>query len=214
MVSVPAFSVDKHKVTNGEFLEFWQAGGYKDRSLWEEKDWEWREKEGVTHPVFWKPEGDDFIFRSMFHEASLPLQAPVFVSYAEAAAYAKWTSKSLPSEAEWQRAAEGSGEPSMTRVLWDSPAVTTSIAKASDFGVEGMIGTGWEWTSSVFAPFTGFKASEAYPGYSADFFDGNHVVMKGGSTRTAACMLRKSFRNWFQPHYQYVYAGFRCVRRD
>ena len=61
-------------------------------------------------------------------------------------------------------------------------------------------------------PFPGFEPFEFYPGYSANFFDGEHYVMKGGSARTAGCMLRRSFRNWFQPHYQYVYAGFRCVR--
>ena len=74
-----------------------------------------------------------------------------------------------------------------------------------------MLGNGWEWTSSVFQPFPGFEAFPFYRGYSADFFDGKHYVIKGGSTRTAASMLRRSFRNWFQPHYQYVYAGFRCV---
>jgi iron(II)-dependent oxidoreductase len=72
---------------------------------------------------------------------------------------------------------------------------------------------GWEWTSSVFAPYPGFEPFPFYRGYSADFFDGKHFVMKGGSARTAGCMLRSTFRNWFQPHYQYVYTGFRCVSR-
>jgi len=81
----------------------------------------------------------------------------------------------------------------------------------SAFGVHGMLGNGWEWTSTLFAPFHGFTPFSFYPGYSADFFDGKHFVMKGGSARTAACMLRPTFRNWFQAHYQYVYTGFRCV---
>jgi formylglycine-generating enzyme required for sulfatase activity len=81
----------------------------------------------------------------------------------------------------------------------------------SAFGVFDLIGNGWEWTSSEFASFPGFRQFSFYPGYSANFFDGKHFVMKGGSARTAACMLRRSFRNWFQAHYQYVYAGFRCV---
>jgi formylglycine-generating enzyme required for sulfatase activity len=75
-----------------------------------------------------------------------------------------------------------------------------------------MFGNGWEWTSTTFGPLPGFQRFPFYPGYSADFFDGKHFVMKGGSSRTAECMMRPSFRNWFQPHYQYVYAGFRCVR--
>lgn len=74
-----------------------------------------------------------------------------------------------------------------------------------------MLGNGWEWTSTTFGPFSGFEPFPFYRGYSADFFDGKHFVMKGGSPRTASSMLRPSFRNWFQAHYQYVYAGFRCV---
>ena len=64
-----------------------------------------------------------------------------------------------------------------------------------------LVGNGWEWTSSEFEPLPGFEAFPFYAGYSANFFDGKHYVMKGGSARTAACMLRRSFRNWFQPHY-------------
>jgi formylglycine-generating enzyme required for sulfatase activity len=82
---------------------------------------------------------------------------------------------------------------------------------ASAYGVHDLVGNGWEWTRSEFKPFPGFAAMPFYPGYSANFFDGKHYVMKGGSPRTAACMLRRSFRNWFQPHYPYVYATFRCV---
>ena len=82
----------------------------------------------------------------------------------------------------------------------------------SAFGVEGQFGNGWEWTSTLFDALPGFEAFPFYLGYSANFFDGQHYVLKGGSARTAQCMLRPAFRNWFQAHYQYVYAGFRCVR--
>jgi formylglycine-generating enzyme required for sulfatase activity len=83
----------------------------------------------------------------------------------------------------------------------------------SAFGIEGLLANGWEWTSSLFGPFAGFRPFPFYEGYSANFFDGMHFVMKGGSPRTERSMLRRSFRNWFQPHYQYVYAGFRCAGR-
>jgi formylglycine-generating enzyme required for sulfatase activity len=81
----------------------------------------------------------------------------------------------------------------------------------SAFGVFDLLGNGWEWTSTGFAPLPGFEPFEFYRGYSADFFDGKHYVMKGGSSRTDACMLRRSYRNWFQPHYPYIYSSFRCT---
>jgi formylglycine-generating enzyme required for sulfatase activity len=94
---------------------------------------------------------------------------------------------------------------------WDPTPVQAHPQGNSAFGVADLLGNGWEWTSTVFGPFPGFRSFSFYPGYSASFFDGKHFVMKGGSPRTAACMLRRSFRNWFQPHYPYMYAKFRCV---
>jgi formylglycine-generating enzyme required for sulfatase activity len=90
-------------------------------------------------------------------------------------------------------------------------AVGSHPTGRSAFGVEDLVGNGWEWTSSVFRPFPGFEPFAFYPGYSANFFDGKHYVTKGGSSRTAVALLRRSFRNWFQPHYPFVYATFRCV---
>ncbi len=120
--------------------------------------------------------------------------------------------KKLPTEPQWQRAAlDAQPRGNADFRYWDPTPVNAFPETRSAFGAVEMIGNGWEWTSSVFAPFAGFEPFPFYPGYSANFFDGQHFVMKGGSPRTAACMLRPSFRNWFQPHYPYVYAGFRCV---
>ena len=166
----------------------------------------------------------------MFDEVPLPWDWPVYVSHAEANAYARAAGKELPSEAEWHRAAYGApggaeraypwGEqaPDATRgnfdfTRWDPTPVGAFPAGASAFGVADLLGNGWEWTRTSFAPFPGFVPFSFYPGYSANFFDGQHYVMKGGSARTDACMLRRSFRNWFQPHYPFVYASFRCVER-
>jgi iron(II)-dependent oxidoreductase len=213
VVDVPAFSIDKYKITNGQFLQFIEAGGYQQRALWPETDWNWKLNSKILHPVFWVPSKDGFHYRSMFAEFPLPLEWPVYVSQAEAAAYARWVGKNLPAESEWQRAAQGASPPKEPRALWDPLPVGSSPELRSAFGIEDLIGTGWEWTETPFQPFSGFTPVAAYPGYSANFFDGKHYVLKGGSSRTAACMLRKSFRNWFQAHYQYVYAGFRCVAR-
>jgi len=231
-VEVPAFSIDQYPVTSSEYLQFIAAGGYETRALWDASDWQWKSEQGISHPAFWKRAGNGWLYRTMFEEIPLPLDWPVYVSQAEAKAYARWARKALPTEAEWERAAYGvpRGEQSSRPYPWGkeapaarfgnfdfaswNPAPVNSFPLGrSAFGVDSLVGNGWEWTASEFAPFPGFEPFPFYPGYSANFFDGKHFVMKGGSARTAACMLRKSFRNWFQSHYQFVYAGFRCVSR-
>jgi iron(II)-dependent oxidoreductase len=224
-VSVPAFAIDRYKVTNGQYLEFMRAGGYQKQSLWTQPDWEWKTAQGVSHPAFWKHAGDYWHLRTMFEEIPLPLSWPVYVSQAEASAYARWAGKRLPTEAEWQRASYGSSDrpfpwgaetPGPAHGYfdferWDPSPVDAFPRGRGAFGLDGLLANGWEWTASLFEPYPGFKASPFYEGYSANFFDGKHFVMKGGSPRTDRSMLRRTFRNWFQPHYPYVYAGFRCV---
>ena len=95
---------------------------------------------------------------------------------------------------------------------WDPVPVGSHPAGASAWGVEDLAGNGWEWTSTVFHGFPGFAAMASYPEYSADFFDGEHFVVKGASPATGRGLVRRSFRNWFRPHYPYVYATFRCAR--
>jgi ergothioneine biosynthesis protein EgtB len=226
---VPAFDIDRYMVTNAEYLDFMAAGGYATEALWNESDWKWRMKSSVEHPVFWKRVEGGWGYRTMFREIPLPLDWPVYVSHAEANAFARWAGKRLPTEAEWHRAAYadldgsertypwGASAPTGVRgnfdfQRWDPTPVGSFPQGESACGVSDMIGNGWEWTGTLFASLSGFTAFPFYPGYSANFFDGQHYVLKGGSARTAASMLRRSFRNWFQPHYQYVYAGFRCAR--
>jgi ergothioneine biosynthesis protein EgtB len=230
-VEVPEFLIDRYMVTNGEFLKFIEADGYQNRTLWSAADWDWKTKQDINCPSFWRRMDDRWFLRAMFDDLPLSLDWPVYVSHAEASAYARWVGKSLPTEAQWHRAAYGTSEGREKPFPWGvenpdaslgnfdferwNPAPVNAFLKGqSAFGVVGLIGNGWEWTSSLFEPFAGFKPFSFYPGYSADFFDGKHYVMKGGSARTATSMLRRSFRNWFQPHYQYVYAGFRCVSKS
>ena len=230
-VEVPAFEIDRYKVTNRKYLEFIAAGGYDTRDFWSDDDWDWKTAHRISHPAFWKRDGDRWVWRGMFAESpfdEVVLDWPVYVSQAEANAYTRWAGKLLPTEEQWQRAAYGDADgearaypwgnqaPDLTRgnfdfSRWDPVPVNAFPEGQSAFGVHDLLGNGWEWTSTAFAPFPGFEPFPFYRGYSADFFDGKHFVMKGGSARTAACMLRPTFRNWFQAHYQYAYAGFRCV---
>lgn len=94
---------------------------------------------------------------------------------------------------------------------YESVPVAAFSAGDSAFAVTDLVGNGWEWTGTPFAPFAGFVRNALYPGYSQPFFDNQHFVLKGASARTDTIFLRPSFRNWFQPHYPYVFATFRCA---
>jgi ergothioneine biosynthesis protein EgtB len=225
---VAPFSIQRHDVTNGAFLEFVDDGGYSEPRWWRPEDWAWVQKEGIHHPLFWERERGAWQWRGMFDVVPLPLAWPVYVSYAEAAAYARWRNARLPTEAEFQRAACGTdhherlhpwGEASPTPTYgvfdfesWDPEPAGSHPAGRSFWGIDDLVGNGWEWTNTVFAPFPGFHPMASYPEYSADFFDGEHFVMKGASPATAKELIRPSFRNWFRARYPYVYATFRCAR--
>jgi ergothioneine biosynthesis protein EgtB len=228
-VDVPAFSVDRHDVTNAEFMAFVESGGYSTERWWRREDWAWVQQQRLSHPLFWERHDGTWYWRGMFELIPLPPSWPVYVSQAEAAAFAKWRGARLPTEAEFQRAAYGApdgswrqhawghAEPTPLRGVfdfasWDPEPAGTHPEGASAWGIDDLVGNGWEWTSTPFAPFPGFLASASYPEYSADFFDGEHVVMKGASPATARELLRPTFRNWFRPRYPYVYATFRCAR--
>ncbi len=208
LVQVPGFAIGKYKVTNGEYLDF--------------------VREGAPRPHFWIERHGEWLYNGMFGETPLPLNAPVYVTHQEASSYARWKGKALPSEAQFHRAAYGTSPgderpypwggtpPDATRGNfdfnhWGPSDVNSAPAGDSAFGVSDLMGNGWEWTSTPFGPFPGFEPFAFYPGYSKNFFDEEHYVLKGASPRTAACMLRRSFRNWFRPNYPYVYAGFRVA---
>jgi ergothioneine biosynthesis protein EgtB len=238
-LGVAAFEVDVLPVTNARFLDFIDAGGYSQRELWDDEGWEWIQSQRVQHPAFWLPASrtpnaaprttdhgsrttdhgsrttdlSAWQWRGMFEAAPLPADAPVYVSHAEASAFARWKGRRLMTEAEWHRAAEGATPGHADFAGFDPISVGSRPGTASAHGVHDLVGDGWEWTSTVFAPFAGFTPMRPYPEYSADFFDGRHFVMKGASPATARELIRPSFRNWFRGNYPYVYAKFRTVGR-
>jgi iron(II)-dependent oxidoreductase len=225
---VPAFDIDVFNVTNREYLAFVEAGGYEDERWWSAESRVWLREKGVRHPNFWTRRDGRWLWRGMFEDLPLPPAWPVHVSHAEASAYARWKGRRLPTEAEYHRAAYGDpsgaerahpwgdAPPDPSRgnfdfTHWDPVPVGSSPAGASAWGVQDLVGNGWEWTSTVFAGFAGFEPMASYPEYSADFFDGQHFVMKGASSATARELVRRSLRNWFRSAYPYVYATFRTV---
>jgi formylglycine-generating enzyme required for sulfatase activity len=192
VVDVPAFSIAETKVTNGDYLAF--------------------VNEGAEPPFFWTAHGARWLYRGMFAEIPLPLDWPVYCTWIQADAYARWRGMRLPTEAEYHRALcfagpERDGNRAFRR--WDPEPVTAGAGPAR--GPRQLCANGWEWTSTVFAPFPGFKPFPFYLNYSEPFFDGGHYVLKGASPRTAARFLRPSFRNWFRAGYPYTYSGFRLA---
>ena len=239
-LDVSGFEIDEHSVTNRDFMEFIADGGYDRGELWSEIGWEWRLRENVRFPAFWvdaaSSEGGaesrsmgrgQWFWHGMFEDIALPLSWPVYVSQAEADAYARWKGRRLPTEAEYHRAAFGTPA-GVERALpwgdgggplkgnfdfrsWEPVPAGARQDGVSAWGVHDLVGNGWEWTSTEFGPFPGFRAMPSYPEYSAEFFDGQHIVLKGASPGTARELVRRSFRNWFRPNYPYVYAKFRTV---
>ena len=205
---VDRFAVDRHKVTNGRYLEFVEDGG--------------------EPPPFWVRGTEGWRWRGFDAEVPLPLDHPVYATWEQAAAFARWAGGSLPTEAQYHRYAFGTPEGDERSHPWgeaqpraehgafefavrDTISVQATPAGDSGFGVAQAVGNGWEWTSTPFAPFPGFAPAPSYPGYSSDFFDGRHYVMKGASCATAGALLRRSFRNWFRPQYPHAYTAFRVV---
>jgi ergothioneine biosynthesis protein EgtB len=226
---VSAFAMQRHNVTNAAFMEFVEAGGYQEQQWWQPGDWTWVQRESIRHPLFWERHNGGWSWRGMFGAIPLPPAWPVYVNRAEAEAYARWRGARLPTEAEFQRAAYGTPEgdertfpwgdsPPEARhgvfdfASWDPEPAGSHPDGRSAWGVEDLVGNGWEWTNTRFGPFPGFQPQASYPEYSADFFDSDHFVMKGGSPATARELLRPTFRNWFRPHYPYAYATLRCVK--
>ena len=207
-VQVDAFGMQRFPITNGDYLRFVEAGG--------------------APPPFWIERDGEWFLRGVFEELPLPLSWPVYATHKQAEAYAQWAGMRLPTEAEYHRAAFGTpggeerpfpwgGDSPHARygnfdfVRYDPEPVDAHPAGASAWEIYDLIGNGWEWTATTFAPFDGFQPIASYPQYSADFFDGKHYVMKGASPLTARELIRRSFRNWFYDDYPYMYAKFRCV---
>jgi ergothioneine biosynthesis protein EgtB len=218
-VEVPSFAVDSLPVCNGRYLEFVESGGYGEHRWWLEEDWRWKANAGLDHPNVWRRAENGWLYRTLFD--LLPLEQllswPVYVSLAEARAYARWRGGRLLSEAEFHRVAYGSSGVESTGgnlnfTSWSPSPVDADENDNNPLGVKNLIGNGWEWTETPLQPFPGFSPYITdYKEYSADFFDGKHFVLKGASWATARQLVRPSFRNWYQAHYPHVFAKFRCV---
>jgi len=219
VVDVAPFWIDTFPVTNRQYAEFIDDGGYSSPRFWTAEGWEWRQSAGLEHPEFWRRDGERSWSRVRFGWVEeVPPDEPVqHVCWHEADAYARWAGKRLPTEAEWEKAAGGAA-PSKERANLGGefyrPAAVGSYPKgASRWGVHQLIGDVWEWTASDFRGYSGF-ASFPYREYSEVFFGSDYKVLRGGSWATHPAVARVTFRNWDYPIRRQIFAGFRCARSE
>ena len=224
-----AFAIDAAPVSSAAYLRFVEDGGYARRELWSEQGWRWRETAGVLHPGAWSREGGGWVEHRFGRVRPLALNRPVVhVSWHEAAAYARWAGKRLPTEAEWEKAASwdvaahakraypwGDEPPTGEHANLDQrlfgPAEIGAYPRGRSFyGCHQLIGDVWEWTASDFLPYPGFQAFP-YREYSEIFFGSEYKVLRGGSWATSSFVARNTFRNWDLPIRRQIFAGFRCA---
>ncbi|QXJ24746.1 ergothioneine biosynthesis protein EgtB [Actinomadura graeca] len=229
LVDVAAFYIDVEPVTNAEYAAFIEAGGYDDPRWWDPAGWDWRNSSGKRAPAFWTRDGGQWVRRRFGRvEPVPPGEAVQHVCWYEADAYARWAGKRLPTEAEWEKAARWDPVTEHSRRYpWGEvyeegranlgqqalhPSESGSYSSgASAYGVRRLLGDVWEWTSSDFHGYPGFR-SFPYKEYSEVFFGPEYKVLRGGSWATHPLAIRGSFRNWDYPIRRQIFSGFRCAR--
>jgi gamma-glutamyl hercynylcysteine S-oxide synthase len=232
VVEVAPFRIARAPVTNSEYAAFIDDGGYRRMDYWDAAGWAWREQARLKAPVYWRLGLTGWEQRRFDQWLPLPPHAPVVhVSWHEAQAYCRWAGRRLPTEAEWEMAAacaptpDGKGlEPVKRRYPWGDASPTAEHANLdaacggpidvaalpagdSAFGCRQMLGNVWEWTASTFLPYPGFSA-DPYKDYSEPWF-GTRKVLRGGSWATPSRLMWNSWRNFFTPDRNDLYAGFR-----
>ncbi len=231
-VEIKPFSIAKAAVSNADFLKFVEADGYVNKQFWDDEGWLWCKESGINHPVYWREDSSGWQIKQFDQWDPMPMNAAIIhVCWFEAQAYCRWAGRRLPTEAEWEVAA--SAEPSVDgKTLsttkryfpWGDELPETSQANlngdalgtvdvaahaASDsaFGCRQMIGNVWEWTQDTFEPYPEFEA-DMYQDYSQPLF-GITKVLRGGAWTTQSRMIRNTWRTYYGPERNDVFAGFR-----
>jgi ergothioneine biosynthesis protein EgtB len=225
------FQIDRAPVSNGDYLEFINAKGYRDFRWWHSAGWEKVTQEHWQAPLYWEQRDGEWMMRDFagLHRVSDKLNEPVsHVSFLEASAYAKWAGKRLPTEGEWEKAACFSPESNSKQAfpwgdegpdesrgnlfengLWTVAPIGAFPQGQSAYGCQQMIGDVWEWTTSDYTPYPGFKSD--FDQYNDKWFVGQKVL-RGGSFATPRVHIRSTYRNFFYPHERWMVGGFRCAK--
>ena len=225
------YALDRALVSNGDYLEFIRDGGYQNFRWWFSEGWEVVNRETWRAPLYWELHDDQWMIRDFagLHSVESKANEPVcHVSFYEASAFAKWAGKRLPTEAEWEKAATSNSKTSARQDFpWGDDTVNESRANLFEnglwapapigafpvgqdaYGCQQMIGDVWEWTTSDYVPYPGFKSE--FDEYNDKWFV-NQKVLRGGSFATPQAHIRSTYRNFFHAHERWMTSGFRCAK--
>jgi 5-histidylcysteine sulfoxide synthase/putative 4-mercaptohistidine N1-methyltranferase len=226
-VDTPTFKTSRFLVSNGEFREFIDAGGYRTERWWTDEGWRWRNYRRAEHPVFWVPAGQgEFRLRCLAAEITMPWDWPVEVNQLEAKAFCNWKAEAtgqpirLPSEAEWYRLLAVTGIEDQPE--WQELPGNINLAKYASScpvtdhvtaGFGDVVGNVWQWTETPISGFPGFAVHPLYDDFSTPTFDTQHNIMKGGSWISTGNEATRHARYAFRRHF-FQHAGFRYVESE
>ena len=205
-VLVRDFRILSREVTNGEWIAFMEAGGYRTPSLWLSDGWATVQREGWEAPGYWELRDGAWHQMTLHGLRKVEKSRPVtHVSYYEADAFARWSGQRLPTEFEWEIASRGQPGPAPINLSYLLPK------PASGDGVSSLFGNVWEWTQSAYLPYPGYKPATGALGEYNGKFMCNQMVLRGGSLATPDHHIRPTYRNFFYPYQRWQFMGLRLA---
>lgn len=211
-VFLEPYQLADRPVTNAEYLAFMEDGGYANPVLWLSAGWATVSGEGWTQPLYWNREDGAYSEFTMFGRRPVDPHAPVtHISYFEADAFARWAGARLPTEFEWEHAANGAG---MNGHFSDTRHFQPMLREDSPMigSFQNLFGSSWEWTSSHYSPYPGYSPAAGALGEYNGKFMYNQFVLRGGSVATPSDHIRATYRNFFPGYARWQFAGLRLAR--